>query len=158
MIDRILTRHTGLVHYSDRVTCYGRLLIVGHDLQGAFAPDDAVEVSIDGPHDRRRQAVAVEVLHIAHGEVHRAFVDLARLRLDIDEQVGFLIGPVKRQVGKQSAVAHRRKVSLVGLWREVVDEQRLYLLYHLAVGVAEDALVVGAKDLLHNTGRIAFNA
>ena len=52
VVNRVLTCHTGLVDNRDRTAHCGRLLIVHHHLQGAFTPDDAVEVRIDGPHDR----------------------------------------------------------------------------------------------------------
>ena len=156
-VNRILARHTGLVGDNDRHLHFGRRLIIHRYLQHALVPSDAIEIRIDSPCDRRRESVTVEVLYIAYGKVHRAFVDLTRLCLDINQQFGFLIRPVERQVGEQSSVANRRVVMLVGLRSEIVHEQRLDLIHCIAVGIAEDALVIGRVHLLHHARGVTFD-
>ena len=115
-------------------------------------PDDAVEVHIYRPCHGRLQTVAVEVLHVAHGEVHRTFVDLARLRLDIDHEVGQLVVPREGQFGELTTVTYRRTVALVRLCAEIVHQQRLHFVHRIAVGVLEDTLVIGCEHEFHHAG------
>ena len=149
MIDRELTCHTGGIGdgHLEAMT-----LLVG--IEGLFmaslVPDDAVEVGIDGPCDGCGQTVAVDILHIAHGEVHRTFVDLTRLCLDIDHEIGELVVPREGQTGELTPVAYRRTVALVRLCAEIIHEQDLLLLDDIAVGILEDASVLGREDELHD--------
>ena len=119
-------------------------------------PYDTIEVGINGPHNRRGQAVTVDIFYITHGEVHGSLVYLARLRFDINHKVRELVVPGKGQTCQLPPIADRCTIAFVGLCAKVTYDEGLYFLHHIAVGIAEDASVIGREDQFHDISGVAL--
>ena len=132
------------------------VVILMTELHLSVVPFEGVAVNVGGPHDRRRHRVAVEVFHIAHGDVERLLVDFAVCHLEVDEQFVLVESPVEVELSKQAEAGHRGEDGFVGMGADVshvwliLGKQRHLFVHHVAVGVAELALVVDGEDELEH--------
>ena len=133
-----------------------RLAIEVGYLQFALIPLEAVAIDECGPCDGRCHGVAVEVFDVAHGDEHGLFVDLAVCHIEVDEQFGIVVRPVEVHLGHLSAVAQRCIIGLVGALRRVTDDQRQFLIDHIAFGIFEDTPVIGAEDKFDDAVVVLF--
>ena len=107
------------------------------------------------PHCGAYGAVAVEVLHVAHGDEDVVLVDFAVEHIDVDEQLVLVEAPVEVHLGQQAAFTHGGNV-LVGCelgvedWEFRCGDEGLDLLDDGAVGGAEYLAVVDREVLFHN--------
>ena len=131
-------------------------VVIALNKQPLLGPLEAVAVDEGGPGDRRYHRVAVEVLHVTHGDVNGLFVDLVVAVEDIDHQLVVVERPVEVQFLQETvrldrcierAVGHALVGQVSDEWNDLVD--------HLTrSGVDELAFVVTGEALFEYAVRV----
>ena len=127
-----------------------------------FLPFESVTVHERRPCDRRYHRVAVEVLHVAHGDIHLLLVNLAVTHVDVDHQLIVVKRPIELEFAQLSHILDRCTLGIIleGIDIRAVHEtfdERLYFIDDVAFAGLEYALVVDGEDLLKDTALVLFH-
>ncbi len=114
----------------------------GSDGLGVLRPTQLVAIDIDRPRERADHLVAIQVLHVAHGDEDVLLVDLLVEHLEVDHQLVAIASPSEVVLLARRCVANRRELVLIHQLLGIGAQKELLLVDDVSVVVAEDARIV----------------